>query len=219
MLKTLRDAGYVEMKNKAEGGVDYVIYDTPQQEPLTENTEVDKSHLRKIPLREKPLTDNPTLVNTDKTTKTEKDLVNTESVAHAEAVADYLASKIKNNNPKTRPNPSAWVADIEKAIRIDGRTVDDLIAIIDWMYEGDAFWSGVVLSGKKLREKFDAMIMQEKRNGTQRNQAVSGQVKSKSTSIHERNRSRYQAALEREQSDRADNAIEREIRPQVQFVN
>lgn len=89
--------------------------------------------------------------------------INKPSVISSTVVADYLAAKIKNNNPKTRPNPRSWEVDIEKAIRIDGRTQDDLISIIDWMYQGDAFWSGVILSGKKLREKFDAMIMQKNR--------------------------------------------------------
>ena len=35
MLKALRDAGYVEMQRKAEGGVYYVIFDTPQAKPLS----------------------------------------------------------------------------------------------------------------------------------------------------------------------------------------
>ena len=54
-----------------------------------------------------------------------------------------------------------WHQDIEKAIRIDKRTDQELIACIDWIYSGDGdFWRPNILSGKKLREKFDTMEAQ-----------------------------------------------------------
>lgn len=93
--------------------------------------------------------------------------VKTETELSAIKIADYLASKIKNANPQTRPKPDGWVKDIEKSIRIDGRLESELISIIDWMYQGDQFWSGVVLSGKKLREKYDTMIVQKNNKGAQ----------------------------------------------------
>jgi hypothetical protein len=102
--------------------------------------------------------------DTDTDTDTEKrrvaDATITPEFLEAKKVADYLAKKMIESNPNSSPKPNNWIADIEKAIRIDKKSTSTLIEIIDWMYTGDRFWAGVVLSGKKLREKFDQMSMQ-----------------------------------------------------------
>ncbi len=185
MLKTLRDAGYVVMNRKHEGGVDYVIYDTPQnrKKPLTENPEVatEKSE----PKPEKPLTDFPTMgkatngkdghiVNTEDLVITEKEIVKTEreqsapeqtqTELEAKRVADYLHNRLIEEIPEARSEkPNSWVKDIERAIRIDGRTEAELLAVIDWMHTGDKFWVGNIQSGKKLREKYLKMLAQMRR--------------------------------------------------------
>ena len=77
-------------------------------------------------------------------------------------IANYLLNKISTINPSfKKPNIDTWAKDIEKAIRIDGRTEQELISCIDWIYTKDGeFWQKNILSGKKLREKFDTMNMQ-----------------------------------------------------------
>ena len=77
------------------------------------------------------------------------------------SIANYLDKKIKENNPTANTKPKLWVKDIDRAMRIDKRTEQDLIEIIDFMYTGDKFWSSVILSGKKLRDKYDQMFAQK----------------------------------------------------------
>jgi predicted phage replisome organizer len=80
----------------------------------------------------------------------------------AKEIAKYLFEKIKSFNPTFKNNYSTWEKDIEKALRIDKRTKAQLIDCIDWIYSSDkgAFWIPNILSGKKLREKFDTMNIQ-----------------------------------------------------------
>ena len=66
MLKELKEAGYVVMKRRSTGEVDYFVYDTPQiannetannglvENPNRENPEEAKSQIGKIPNRENP---------------------------------------------------------------------------------------------------------------------------------------------------------------------
>jgi uncharacterized protein YdaU (DUF1376 family) len=77
-------------------------------------------------------------------------------------VARFLSKKIKNFNPSCRKhNLDSWAKDIDKAIRIDNRTKEQLIDCINWIYEGSGnFWIPNIQSGKKLRDKFDTMFMQ-----------------------------------------------------------
>lgn len=80
-------------------------------------------------------------------------------------VADYLLSKIKTTQPNFKGKSDSWVKDIEKCIRLDKRDMKTLIACINWIYtpQGE-FWQSNILSGKKLREKYDTMEIQSKRN-------------------------------------------------------
>jgi len=84
-------------------------------------------------------------------------------------VAEYLLQKIRTQkqNFKT-PNINEWAKQIDRAIRIDGRTKEELIACIDWIYKTKRgnFWIPNILSGKKLREKFDQMELQMMQSDT-----------------------------------------------------
>ncbi|BCD61730.1 hypothetical protein NrS5_26 [Nitratiruptor phage NrS-5] len=84
----------------------------------------------------------------------------------ATEVANYLAKRIVAYNPKAKPKPKGWIKDIELAMRVDGRSKDELLRCIDWIYETKEgnFWIPNILSGKKLREKFDTMQLQAKRS-------------------------------------------------------
>ena len=77
-------------------------------------------------------------------------------------LANYLLQHIVRVNPTFKqPNINTWAKDIDLAIRIDGRTAEELKNCIEWIYTNKgAFWQKNILSGKKLREKFDTMNMQ-----------------------------------------------------------
>jgi hypothetical protein len=85
-------------------------------------------------------------------------------------VAEYLRAAISSHNPGHRAGAVAvetWARDIDLAIRRDGRSVSDLRLVIDFAHRSpDPFWRGNLLSGAKLREKFDALLIQLRtRNG------------------------------------------------------
>ena len=75
-------------------------------------------------------------------------------------LATLLFEKIKSNNPDAKePNLQKWADDMRKTIELDSRTYDQLQNMIAWSQSND-FWSGVILSAKKLREKYDQMRVQ-----------------------------------------------------------
>ena len=133
MLDELKAKGFVQMKRKAEGGVDYIVFDSPQSQngeiPLRENPTVGNSHNGKIPLRENPAV----LINTeDLSNKSGLDKQNT----HASAAADATVPaepESKPDKPKKR-KPSAARIELE-AYRllgehgIDGQLAQDYIAL------------------------------------------------------------------------------------------
>ena len=84
----------------------------------------------------------------------------TEEIAYR--VSDYLLSKILTSKPNFKqPTIASWVKDIDRAIRIDNRTEDELIGCINWIYtDQGSFWIPNIMSAKKLREKFDMMESQ-----------------------------------------------------------
>lgn len=124
--------------------------------------------------------------DTDTDTETDKKSIlvaNRNEPTEATEVANYLAEKIISVNPKAKPKPKSWVGDIDKAMRIDGRTKQELIGIINWIYApAGSFWQPNIQSGKKLREKFDTLTMQSARSkqpNPQRGYVPTHQVNSK----------------------------------------
>lgn len=76
----------------------------------------------------------------------------------SQRAATKLADGMRSNDPKARipDNLDKWAADIEKLHRIDGRSWDDIIAVIVWCQQ-DEFWRSNIRSGKKLRKQFDRL--------------------------------------------------------------
>ena len=100
--------------------------------------------------------------NKQSNTTVNKTIVTTQSEIDSLRIANYLLNNILKHNPTfKKPKIETWSIDIEKAIRLDKRTVKQLKECIDWIYSPDGtFWQKNILSGKKLREKFDTMNMQ-----------------------------------------------------------
>lgn len=134
MLEELKAKGFVQMKRKAEGGVDYIVFDSPQSQngeiPLRENPTVGISHCGEIPLRENPAV----LINTeDLSNKSGLDKQNTHASAAADAGVSAEPEQPKPDKPKKR-KPSAARIELE-AYRvlgehgIDGQLAQDYIAL------------------------------------------------------------------------------------------
>jgi hypothetical protein len=89
-------------------------------------------------------------------------------------LASELYHLILSNNPNTKkPNLQTWAKDIDKMIRLDNRSSEDIRVLINWT-QRDPFWQQNILSAGKLREKFDQLTlkMNSTRGITRQNQAI-----------------------------------------------
>ena len=74
----------------------------------------------------------------------------------AEALSHYLADRIRANGNKVRTVGKRWHDAMDRLIRIDGYTPEQIRQVIDWS-QGNEFWAPNILSAPKLREKFDTL--------------------------------------------------------------
>jgi len=81
-------------------------------------------------------------------------------------LASRLYDRIALNNPKfKKPNFQTWAVHVDRMIRIDNRTPDEIEAVIDWCQQ-DSFWDSNILSTQKLRKQFDRLwIEMQKKKG------------------------------------------------------
>ena len=78
------------------------------------------------------------------------------------ALASYLLQLIQGNNPKAKGvDLQKWASIIDKMLRLDNRTPEEVKFIIGWSQQ-DSFWKANILSAAKLREKFDQLFMKAK---------------------------------------------------------
>ena len=83
-------------------------------------------------------------------------------------LAKILYTLIKQNSPTHRePNFDKWADDVRKIRTLDGRTEEQIEAIIRWAQKDD-FWQSIILSPSNLRKQFDALVIKTKRGGRNR---------------------------------------------------
>ena len=81
-------------------------------------------------------------------------------------VCEHLLSAITDSDPDHRYNSNppdikttSWLTEVDRAIRLDGRSKDDLMHLISILFYDNnnvsQFWRPNVESGKKLRSQFD----------------------------------------------------------------
>ena len=76
-------------------------------------------------------------------------------------LAKFLEKCITENNSKFPQNESQrqrWAKDFDLMIRRDKIDADDIAEVIDWC-QNDSFWRSNILSGKKVREKYQQLRM------------------------------------------------------------
>ena len=78
-------------------------------------------------------------------------------------LSELLLSLILINNPnfKKPSNIQMWATHIDRMIRLDKRTVEQIEYAIKWC-QNDDFWMANILSTKGLRDKFDKLVMKIK---------------------------------------------------------
>ena len=89
---------------------------------------------------------------------------------------NYLLNKIVEFQPNFTPpsNLNTWTKDIDRAIRLDNRTEDQLVGCINWIYNNPkgSFWIPNIHSGKKLREKYNTMESQMMQSNSKNEQTM-----------------------------------------------
>lgn len=96
-------------------------------------------------------------VVSEKTTQSQKDAIELSTLlltSHRREIPDYLSGK---NDEKTI---NSWAQDIEKLIRLDGKSPDAIRQVILWAKTPGGFWFPNIQSGKKLREKYEVLYSQ-----------------------------------------------------------
>ena len=79
-----------------------------------------------------------------------------------DAVCDAMAASVQRRTGRTPRVTAAWRTQARLMIDRDGRTVEEITRIIDWV-DGNDFWRANVLSVPKLRQKFDTLRLQSQR--------------------------------------------------------
>jgi len=75
------------------------------------------------------------------------------------SISKYLLLNIKKNNPSIKePNIQTWASHIDKMIRLDNRSLEDIKLVIDFATK-DTFWQANILSTEKLRKQFDQLYI------------------------------------------------------------
>lgn len=81
--------------------------------------------------------------------------------ADASASCDLFLRKIRERNPKFKePNREKWIKEFDLIFRIDKRDVQEVNDLIEWA-STHKWWKVACLSPAKLRQDYDAMIMQK----------------------------------------------------------
>jgi hypothetical protein len=77
-------------------------------------------------------------------------------------LSELLLGKILSRNPnQKKPNIQTWAKDVDRMIRIDKRTPEDIRAVVEWC-QADPFWQNNILSTAKMRKQFDQLQMKMK---------------------------------------------------------
>ncbi|HBR29104.1 MAG TPA: hypothetical protein DD789_06655 [Firmicutes bacterium] len=85
-------------------------------------------------------------------------------------LAALLRTKILENLPNARVPPDTeeglrkWAREIDLMIRRDSRDPTEIYKVITWC-QNDSFWRSNILSTRKLREKWDTLVLQMQRGG------------------------------------------------------
>ena len=79
-----------------------------------------------------------------------------EATAEVVELCDYLAERVRANGHKVNTVGVTWHKAMDRIVRLDGYTPDQIRQVIDWSTR-DEFWGTNIRSAAKLREKFDTL--------------------------------------------------------------
>ncbi len=123
------------------------------------NNGIDISELNEL-MNISPRSNEVEVVSKEVVSKGSNVIVRTSYEINAESIALNLYNKILTINESFKSDYKKWIPDIEKMLRIDNRDINDIQKCLNWIYSDGKFWIPNIMSGKKLREKFDTLFIQ-----------------------------------------------------------
>ena len=170
IVEELEKAGYLTREHshneKGHRTVNYVIYETPWNVELTPKawvgkpnvgqTNVGKPNVGKQSTTKNRI--NKGMIDTKEAINKVSDFTETDLMRDAKELTSILSEKIKANGFKAIESDKSVKA-MERLLRIDGRTYDEVSAVIAWS-QTDEFWLSNIRSTEKLRDKFDTLLGQ-----------------------------------------------------------
>lgn len=193
-LKELEEDGVIEScKPKARGGYHlkyYHVFPNDQNDQSNVQSEQSLNDQNDQSSNTTNVKNNLSDNNSEK--KSLKDRIR-EKNPEAVEVAEFLLGSIKQWEPthkynRKEPAIGRWCKDIEKAMRIDGWTQEQLEYVIEYIFtqntEQAIFWAPNIQSGKKLRKQMDQLvpkikneIKRLKKNGTSKTDKIKQQAR------------------------------------------
>ncbi len=104
------------------------------------------------------------VINNQKNITLPRKIPSFEAIQLAQKLREAIGSRDPTARAARKNDLSAWAKEIELLLTIDKRTPEEVTAAIVWSQQPQSFWGPLVLSGKKLREKFDTIAGQMKRD-------------------------------------------------------
>ncbi len=164
-MKALRKARMIDTM-KAPRGVlitvlNYDFYQNPKNYEAAHAKAHEASHERP----DESSTSVPAINKNDKNKKKEKKKEGKKysDNSHEIQLSMLLFSKIRERDPDfKKPVFNKWAEHIDKIIRLDNRTPDQIRSVIIWCQEDD-FWQSNILSTSKLRKQFSQLWLKMKR--------------------------------------------------------
>jgi hypothetical protein len=87
-------------------------------------------------------------------------------------LAEYLFKHIKKNNSNAKePNLQQWSKQFDYILRLDNRDLEEVKDVIKWC-QHDPFWLSNILSPKKLRDKYETLVLQMKNKDKSKHEIV-----------------------------------------------
>lgn len=133
--------------------------DVRNQQPNLSETSNNKESINKESINKENIKDSGNIVAEPiKENKVNKFEVESEEYK----LAEYLYKAILKNDKKyKKPNLDNWAVYIDRLIRLDNRSVEEIKKVIDFATNDD-FWKANILSTKKLRKHFSKLLIQMK---------------------------------------------------------
>lgn len=141
---------------------DYKKWSVPLSS-IHRDDEMSSKQMTELPSIEIPTKESLTKENLTKQGK----VFNSEDLPYKLSI--FLLEEITKNNPHSRlcnlsehdkeKKIQLWAQDIDKLLKVDRQEASTVKEVIEWSQKHD-FWGGIILSGKKLREKWDNLTGQ-----------------------------------------------------------